>query len=57
MVNQAIYICKSISLTIFLTNLNFFSCVARVSFEYFPLETFAFIINDVFEKNNRDKGV
>ena len=51
------YICKSIFFTIFLTYLNFFSCAARVSFEYFPLEIFAFIINDVFEKNNRDKGV
>ena len=35
----------------------FFFLVQHVSFEYFPLETFAFIINDVFEKNNRDKGV
>ena len=41
---------KSTSFTIFLTNLknNFlFSCAARVSFEYFLLETFALIINDV----------
>ena len=44
------------SFAIFLTYLKiFFSCAARVSFEYFPLKTF--IINDVFEKNNRDKGV
>ena len=54
------YTFKSTSFTIFLTNLknNFlFSCAARVSFEYFPLETFTFIINDVFEKSNKDKGV
>ena len=40
-----------------LISLKFFSCAARVSCEYLPLGTFAFIINDVFEKNNRDKGV
>ena len=50
----------STSFTIFFTYLknNFlFSCAARVSFEYFPLETLPFIINDVFEKNNRNKCV
>ena len=58
-ISQAIYTYKSTSFTIFLTCLEniFFSCAGRVSFEYLPLETFAFIINDVFEKNNRDKGV
>ena len=58
-ISQTIYTYKSTSPTIFFTYLknNFlFFCAARVSFEYFPLETFAFIINDIFEKSNTDKG-
>ena len=59
-ISQLIYTYKSISFAIFLTYLknNFlFPCAARVSFEYFPLETFAFIINDaIWKEQQRQKG-
>ena len=55
-IGQVIYTYKSTSFTTFLTYLknNFiFSRAARVSFEYFRLETFAFIINDVIWKEQQ----
>ena len=56
-ISQVIYTYKSTSFTIFLStylkNIFIFSSAARLSFEYFPLETFAFITNDVIWKEQQ----
>ena len=54
--SQVIYTYNLLSqyfLATYLKNIFLSSCAARVSFEYFPLEIFAFIINDVIWKEQQ----